>query len=166
MDFETPAAAALWLLVFATPVCLWVAWSDLRTMKIPNKAVFALVCVYLAVGLAVLPLPDYLWRLSHLAILLAAGIVANAAGLMGAGDAKFIAAAGPFVALGDASAVMLLFAGVLLAAFVTHRLARLSPLRRLAPDWASWHSGRRFPMGLALGPALALYLGLAALHGA
>ncbi|MGR3461958.1 MAG: prepilin peptidase [Roseovarius sp.] len=166
MGFDTPAMAALWFLVFTTPICLWVAWSDLRSMKIPNKAVIALVCVYLAVGIAVLPLPDYLWRLSHLAILLLAGIAANAAGLMGAGDAKFIAAAGPFVALGDASAVMLLLAGVLLAAFATHRLARISPLRRLAPGWASWHSGRRFPMGLALGPALALYLALAALHGA
>ncbi len=166
MGFDTQATAALWFLIFATPICLWVAWSDLRSMKIPNKAVIALVCVYLAVGIAVLPLPDYLWRLSHLAALLLVGIGANAAGLMGAGDAKFIAAAGPFVALGDASAVMLLLAGVLLAAFATHRLARMSPLRRLAPDWASWHSGRRFPMGLALGPALALYLALAAFHGA
>jgi prepilin peptidase CpaA len=166
MGFDTPATAALWFLIFATPICLWVAWSDLRSMKIPNKAVIALVCVYLAVGIAVLPLPDYLWRLSHVAALLLVGIGVNAAGLMGAGDAKFIAAAGPFVALGDASAVMLLLAGVLLAAFATHRLARMSPLRRLAPDWASWHSGRRFPMGLALGPALALYLALAALHGA
>jgi len=166
MGFETPATAALWLMVFATPICLWVAWSDLRSMKIPNKAVIALVVVYLAIGLAALPLPDYLWRLSHLAILLAVGIGANAAGLMGAGDAKFIAAAGPFVAPGDASAVMLILAGVLVSAYVTHRLARVSPLRRLAPGWASWHSGRRFPMGLALGPALALYLGLAAVHGA
>ncbi|MFB9151504.1 A24 family peptidase [Roseovarius ramblicola] len=166
MGLETPATAALWLLIFASPVCLWVAWSDLRTMKIPNKAVVALVCVYLVVGLAVLPPPDYLWRLSHLAILLVIGIGANAAGLMGAGDAKFIAAAGPFVALGDASVVMLILAGMLLAAYPTHRLARMSPLRRLAPDWESWHSGRRFPMGFALGPALALYLGLAATYGA
>lgn len=165
MGFETPATAALWFLVFATPVCLWVAWSDMRTMKIPNKAVIALVCVYLAVGIAVLPLPDYLWRLSHLAILLLAGIAANAAGLMGAGDAKFIAAAAPFVAPGDATTVMLMLAAVLLAAFITHRLARRSALRRLAPGWASWTAGHRFPLGLALGPTLALYLGLAALSG-
>ena len=60
MGFDTPATAALWFLIFAAPICLWVAWSDLRSMKIPNKAVIALVCVYLAVGIAVLPLPDYL----------------------------------------------------------------------------------------------------------
>lgn len=166
MGFDTPATAALWFLPFVAPICLWVAWSDLSSMKILNKAVVALVCVYLVVGIAVLPLPDYLWRLSHLAVLLVVGIGANAAGLMGAGDAKFIAAAAPFVALGDASVVMLILAGVLIAAYVTHRLARISPLRRLAPDWASWHSGKRFPMGLALGPALAIYLALAAIHGA
>ena len=166
MAFDTPAKAALWFLPFVGPICLWVAWSDLRWMKIRNTAVVALVCVYLVVGFAVLPLPDYLWRLSHLAVLLVVGIGANAAGLMGAGDAKFIAAAAPFVALGDAASVMLILAGVLVAAYATHRLARMSPLHRLAPDWASWHSGRRFPMGLALGPALALYLALAAIHGA
>ena len=166
MAFDTPATAALWFLPFVTPICLWVAWSDLRCMKILNTAVVALACVYLVVGLAVLPLPDYLWRLSHLAVMLLAGIGANAAGLVGAGDAKFIAAAAPFVAPGDASAVMLVLAGVLVAAFLAHRLARISPLHRLAPDWASWHAGNRFPMGLALGPALALYLALAAIHGA
>lgn len=163
MAFEMSAQAALWFLPFVLPICLWVAWNDMRSMKIPNTAVLSLVAIFLVIGLIALPLPEYGWRLSHLAVLLIAGIVANAAGMMGAGDAKFIAAAGPFVALGDASSVALLFAAVLLAAFATHRLARLSPLRRLAPGWASWDAGRKFPMGLALGPTLALYLALVAL---
>ncbi|MBE0453808.1 A24 family peptidase [Roseovarius autotrophicus] len=166
MNFELSAQAALWFLPFVLPVCLWVAWSDLRAMKIPNKAVLALVGIYLVIGPIVLPLPDYGWRLTHLAVLLAAGIVANAAGMMGAGDAKFIAAAGPFVAFGDATALALIFAVVLLASFATHRIARATPLRNLAPGWTSWEAGRKFPMGLALGPTLALYLALASLHGA
>jgi prepilin peptidase CpaA len=162
-DFELSAQAALWFLPFVLPVCLWVAWSDLRTMKIPNTAVISLVAIYLVIGLVALPLPDYGWRLTHLAVLLAAGIVANATGLMGAGDAKFIAAAGPFVALGDAGKVALLLALMLIAGLLTHRVARASPLRRLAPGWTSWQAKGKFPMGLALGPTLALYLGLAAL---
>jgi prepilin peptidase CpaA len=40
-----------------------------------------------------------------------------------------------------------------------------SPLRRLAPDWQSWHTGKKFPMGLALGGTLAIYLSLGALYG-
>ena len=41
-----------------------------------------------------------------------------------------------------------------------------SPLRRLAPDWQSWNTGKKFPMGFALGGTLAIYLGLGALYGA
>ena len=44
------------------------------------------------------------------------------------------------------------------AAFVAHRIAKHTPLRRLAPEWHSWDSGARFPMGLALGGTLAIYL--------
>lgn len=164
MSFALSAQAALWFLPFVLPVCLWVAWSDMRTMKIPNTAVLCLVVIYLVIGLIALPLLDYGWRLTHLVVLLAAGIVANAIGLMGAGDAKFIAAAGPFVALADAGKVALLLSVMLLVGLVTHRIARASPLRRLAPGWASWQAEGKFPMGLALGPTLALYLGLAAFH--
>lgn len=165
MAFEMSAQAALWFLPFVLPICLWVAWSDMRSMKIPNTAVLSLVAIFLVIGLIALPLPDYGWRFSHLAALLAAGIVANAAGLMGAGDAKFIAAAAPFVALGDAASLALIFAVTLIGAFITHRVAMYTPLQRLAPDWQSWRSGKKFPMGFALGGTLALYLALGVAYG-
>lgn len=163
---EIAASAALWFLPFAVPVCLYVAWSDLATMKIPNKANLALAGIFLVVGLWALPLADYPWRLAQLAGVLVLGILLNAGGLLGAGDAKFLAAAAPFVAPGDALSVAALFAAVLLAAFLVHRLARATPLRRLAPDWESWQRTRDFPMGFALGPTLIAYLALGALHGA
>ncbi|GAW34105.1 type IV leader peptidase family protein [Roseovarius sp. A-2] len=165
MTLDITARAALWFLPFAVPICAWVALSDLRRMKIPNMAVMALLAVFVVVGVLVLPFGDYAWRFAHLAIFLVLGILANAIGLMGAGDAKFIAVAAPFVALGDAATVCLLFASVLIAAFASHRIAMHSPLRRLAPDWTSWQMTKKFPMGLALGPTLALYLGLGAIHG-
>jgi prepilin peptidase CpaA len=90
----------------------------------------------------------------------------NAAGAMGAGDAKFIAAAAPFIAPADLRLLFVLFMATLLAAALTHRTIRLTPLRRLAPDWESWNRGRKFPMGLALGPCLVIYLILGALWGA
>ena len=93
-------------------------------------------------------------------------IILNAAGALGAGDAKFIAAATPFIALGDLRLLMLLFMATLLAAVVAHKGAKYSPLRRLAPHWSSWEQGKKFPMGLALGPTLAIYLILGALYGA
>jgi prepilin peptidase CpaA len=60
----------------------------------------------------------------------------------------------------------LLFTGIMIASIVTHRTVGATSLRRLAPDWESWRQGKRFPMGLALGPTLAAYLCLAALNGA
>ncbi len=161
-----PATAAAWLLPFATPIALWVMWSDMATMRIPNKAVLALIAVFAVVGLIALPLEDWLWRWSHLAVILVIGFVLSSLGLLGAGDAKFAAAMAPFIALPDLGVFLPLFAAILLAAFVAHRAVRAVPaLRGLTPGWVSWQS-RQFPMGLALGAALVAYLGLAALHGA
>lgn len=157
---------ALWFLPFVLPICFWVAWSDLRVMLIPNKAVVALVLVFVVVGLMVLPLPDYAWRLSHLVVVLLIGIVMNAGGLVGAGDAKFAAAAAPFIALGDVKLVFVILAANLLAGFTAHRIAKHTPLRRLAPEWQSWTRGKKFPMGLCLGGSLGIYLGLGAIYGA
>ena len=166
MSLEISAQSALWFLPLVLPVCIWVAWSDLRRMKIPNTAVLTLIGIFVVIGLIALPMSDYAWRFSHLAVMLAFGMVANAIGAIGAGDAKFMAAAAPFVPLGDAGSIALIFSVTLVVAYVTHRLAKASPLRRLAPDWTSWTSGNKFPMGYALGGTMVIYLGLGVLYGA
>ena len=152
------ASQALWLLPPVLPICLYVAWNDMRAMKIPNWSVIALVGVFAVFGLIAFGVQDWAWRWSHLAVMLVIGIVANAAGAMGAGDAKFIAAAAPFVAFSDAVMVMYILAGCTLAGFVVHRIARHSPIRRMVPDWESWTTGKRFLMGLPLGTTLICYL--------
>lgn len=158
--------SALWFLPFVLPICIWVAWNDLRVMKIPNVAVLMLVAIFVVIGLITLPLDVYGWRLAHLVIVLLVGIVMNAAGLVGAGDAKFAAAAAPFVAIGDLQLLCLVLAANLLAGFTTHRLAKHTRLRNLAPHWESWSRGKKFPMGLCLGGTLAIYLCLGAIYGA
>ena len=161
------AHAAWWFLPFVLPLCLYVSYTDLARMKITNKAVMALVAVYVLIGPIALPSWEvYFWGFAYMIAVLLAGMVLNPIGAMRAGDAKFIAAAAPYIAPGDIGLLISVLTGVTLAAFATHRLARATSLRDLAPDWVSWHQGNRFPMGLALGPALALYLCLAALKGA
>jgi prepilin peptidase CpaA len=155
------AQQALWFLPFVLPICLYVAWSDLKFMKIPNRAVYALVAVFVVVGLVALPLPTYPWRLLQLVVVLVAGFLLNMAGLIGAGDAKFAAAAAPYIAYADLRAVLMLFAAVLLAAFATHRAFRAMPAVRARTEWKSW-SAKDFPMGLALGGTLGFYLLLGA----
>ncbi len=155
----------MWFFPFAAPLCLYVAFTDMREMRITNQAVIALVLVFVAVGLIALPFTEYLWRLLQMVIVLLVAMLLNAAGAMGAGDSKFIAAAAPFIPAGDVRVLMPLFAAVLLAAFATHKLAKWSPLRKVAPHWASWEQGKKFPMGLALGFCFALYLGLGLKYG-
>ena len=159
------ATAALWFLPFVLPICLYVAFTDMKQMRITNQAVLVLIAIFVVLGLFLLPFETYLWRLLSLVIVLVIGIVLNAAGVMGAGDAKFAAAAAPFIAMGDLRLLMMLFMATLLAAAATHRGVKYTPLRRLAPDWQSWQETKKFPMGLALGTTLGLYLILGALFG-
>jgi len=162
---EMTTNPALWFLPFAGAISIWVALSDMKTMRIPNKAVYALVIVFAVVGVIALPMDTYLWRWSHLAVVLVIGFAMNMIGMIGAGDAKFAAAMAPFIALVDAGGFLMLFAICLLAAFFTHRAARLVPaLRRATPGWESWER-RDFPMGMALGGALLMYLALTATTG-
>lgn len=159
------AHAALWLLIFASPIALYVAWSDLRAMRIPNLTVLALLIVYAVVGALTLPTSVWAWSWLHFVVVLVVGFALSLTGGFGAGDAKFAAAMAPFVALGDLRLFLVLFSAVVLAAFVAHRLLRAIPaIRRATPDWASWER-REFPFGLALGPALIFYLGLVCLYG-
>jgi prepilin peptidase CpaA len=159
--------AALAFLIPALPIGIWVAWSDMKTMKIPNKAVMALGAGFLIIGLglvltSLLPFTAFLWALGLGLVVLVAGFLGNAAGLFGAGDAKFAAVMAPFFIGADARFVMGLFAACLLGAFASHRLAaRIPTFRAATADWASWAT-KDFPMGLALSGTLIFYL-LAAL---
>lgn len=158
-------ASALWFLPFALPIGVWVAWSDMATMKIPNKAVMALVAAFAVVGLIALPLEAYGWRWAHLGIVLAIGFVMSTLGMLGAGDAKFAAAMAPFIAYADIGMFLLLFAAVTIAGFTAHRVARASSaVRRLTPEWESW-TRKDFPMGLCLAGALVFYLVIGAVYG-
>ncbi len=177
-----PAIAAVSFLPFVLPICFYVAFTDLRDMLIKNHAVAALALVFAIVGFFVLPpwstewttgrvgplavtLPPYIWQLLHIVIVLILGILLNAAGVMGAGDAKFLAAASPFVWPGDYTLMILILMATTLAALVTHRVARNTALRRIAPDWESWTRRKQFPLGFPLGGSLAIYLILGTVYG-
>mgnify|MGYP003631641048 FL=1 len=155
---QMTASAAAWLLIAALPISVFVAWNDMRVMKIPNLAVGALVIGFAIFGAIALPFSVYIWQWTHLVVVLLVGLVLNAAGVLGAGDAKFAAAAAPFILLGDLTLFAWIFTACTFTGFITHRIVMYSPLRRLVPEWESWTAGRRFPMGLPLGMTLVFYL--------
>ena len=157
--------AGLWFAVFATPIGLYIAWTDLTSMRIPNVAVLALIAVFAAVGPFVLPLDVWAWAWLHFVVVLVIGFVLSLTGGFGAGDAKFAAAMAPFVALADLRLFLVLLSAVIFAAFIAHRVLKAIPaIRRATPTWESW-TRREFPFGLALGPGLIFYLLLAAKYG-
>ncbi|MCA1774326.1 MAG: prepilin peptidase [Loktanella sp.] len=158
---DLTAWAAGWFLLAALPIAFIVSYSDLSRMKIPNATVLALVAAYAVLGLIALPFDQYLWHWLHLPVILVIGMVLNAAGAMGAGDAKFMAAAAPMIATSDAVLVALILSAAFLAGYAAHRIARATPIRQAVPHWASWDTAsKRFPMGFPLSMALVAYLGI------
>ncbi|MDG4648237.1 prepilin peptidase [Roseibacterium sp. SDUM158017] len=166
MTLSLSYTEALWFLPLALPICVWVALTDLRSMRIPNVAVLALFAVFLGAGLIVMPLGELGFRLLQLVVVLIAGFIITSLGLAGAGDSKFAAAMAPFVAPGDYLFFIMLFSLVLIASWITHRGAgRVPAVRRATADWASWEAGKLFPMGVALAGALVIYLALGLSRG-
>ena len=157
----TPGAAITFL-PFALFIGGWVAWSDMKLMKIPNKTMIALLAVWLGVGLAAvfltgLPLHSWLWGWAFAAITLVVGFVANALRLVGGGDAKFATAMAPFFVGADWRTVFVIAASCLIGAFIAHRIARsIRPIRvgRGTVD----RPISDFPMGLALAGTLIFHL--------
>ena len=148
---------AAWFLPFVLPIAIWVAWSDMASMKIPNKAVLAQLIVFAIIGLIALPFVDYLWRYAHFAVVLVITFVLSSLGTMGAGDAKYMAAMAPFIDRADFMPFMFLLCATVIASFVLHRMAKGSFGPKMFPDWESW-TRREFPMGFALAPALMFYM--------
>lgn len=166
MTLSLTFAQAIWFLPLALPICVWVALTDLREMRIPNVAVLALFAVFVGAGLMVLPLGEFGFRLLQLVVVLIAGFIITSLGLAGAGDSKFAAAMAPFIAPGDYLFFLMLFSLVLLGSWITHRGAgRVPAVRRATAEWASWESGKLFPMGVALAGALVIYLAMGVSQG-
>jgi prepilin peptidase CpaA len=160
-DVAVTVTQSIAFLIFVAPLCIYVAWNDLRAMKIPTWSTDALAVVFVVVGIFVMPFTEYLWRYVHFGVVLIIAILASAIGAMGAGDSKFLASAAPFVALDDTGFVLMLLASGMLAGLMIHRAAKAIPaVRNLVPDWESWAQGKRFPMGFPMAAVLIVYLAI------
>lgn len=156
------ATAALWTLLFAAPLSFIAAYNDLARMKLPNAIVLALVALYILLGPFIFELQTYLWGFSHGVVMYFVGMFAFRYMGVGAGDGKFAAAMSMFIPLADASLVLTIFCGFLLAAFAAHRAAKAIPaIRNAAPNWVSWEH-KKFPAGLPITGSFVTYLCLAA----
>jgi prepilin peptidase CpaA len=159
------AYAALWFLPAVIPITFYIAWNDMRAMKIPNNSVLLLVLAYALFGPFAFGLELYLWQWLHLPVVLVVCMAFWALRMMGGGDAKMIAAMAPMFLVQDFLLIAKIFAACLLGALAVHSLFRFTALKNFAPDWKSWNAGRYFPKGLPLGMTLVFYLLLAVVSG-
>lgn len=151
--------AALILLALVLPISVWASVSDLKRMKIPNKAVLTMAAIWPLIGWMLVPFDAWLWGFALMAIVLVLGYLAYTTGTFGAGDAKYAAAMAPFFVGADYAWLMLLIASCLIGALITHRIMRGIPaIRRMTPDWESWTQRRYFPLGFALSGIVVFYL--------
>lgn len=156
--------AALWFLPIAGLLSLAAVWTDLSRMKIPNWVTDALLIAFIPLGLIALPWQDFMWQLLNPVVMFAIGLVLHSIRAMGGGDIKFLIAASPYVMVADLKFVIFMLMGTIIAGLIIHRLMRATVGPKLAPDWVSWDRTGRYPLGFSLGPALILYLVLAALQ--
>jgi prepilin peptidase CpaA len=156
------AVSALWFLPAVVPIAMYIAWNDIRSMKITNGSVMVLLGVFAAVGPFAFGFPQYFWQWLHVPVVLAVCIVLWMLRVMGGGDAKMIAVMAPFFVVGDFLLIINLFAACLIGGLAVHSLFRFTALKNIAPEWKSWNAGRYFPKGLPLSMTLVFYLLIAA----
>jgi prepilin peptidase CpaA len=159
------AQTALWFLPAVIPIALFIAWNDMRSMKITNNSVLILLVAFAVIGPFAFGFQQYLWQWLHLPVVLVVCMALWALRVMGGGDAKMIAAMSPMFMAQDFVLIMIIFAASLISALAVHSLFRFTALKDFAPNWKSWHAGRYFPKGLPLSMTLVFYLCIAAFSG-
>jgi len=154
----TTLGATIFLIV-TFPLLFWCAWTDLKSMRIPNNTNIMIFGVFLVLGAFFMPLPEFGLRLVQAFVVLTIFFFLNSAGLIGGGDAKLFAAIAPYVALPDLTGYLVLLSLLTLAAVAGHRVAPLIPvLKDNIAGWESWNGRKKFPFGLPLAMSLSAYL--------
>jgi prepilin peptidase CpaA len=151
---------AMILLVPVLPIAIWAAVSDLKSMKIPNKAVIALAAVWPLLGWFLMPTwAAWFWGFALMAAVFVAGFLMYLTGTFGAGDAKYAAAMAGFFVGGNIGEILMIIFVSMVGSLLLHRLLRSIPMVRAAtPHWVSWTQRRYFPFGLALSAIVVFYL--------
>lgn len=156
----TTLAAAVFLAILV-PACLYAAWSDLRSMTIPNAVPLGLAAAFLVAGPLLLPLGDLPWRFGIAAIGLFAGFLLNQTGQFGAGDAKLFAAVFLYIAPRDLPSYFILYAAITLVSVAILTAIKFAvPTRAAASGFRSLRERRRFPLGLPIALAAIAHAGL------
>ncbi len=166
------SAPALWVAFAAmVPLMIWASWTDLKSLKIRNTAVLAVLGVFIVTGLWGLPTDIFFWRLLHGVIVMFAGFAMFSFGLIGGGDAKMAAALTPFILPTDLPDFFVIYGIITLLLLMLLRML-MQMNRHRETGWLSIDQLKKparervFPMGLIFGVTIVIYLGLHTLRSA
>lgn len=155
----SPAAAAWLAFAVGAPLAALGGIWDMRRLRIPNWLNAALALAFLPIGLLSLPLDLFGYRVAGALLVLFLGLLLFASGRMGGGDVKMLAAGALYVPGPQAPAMLMLLSAALLigVAFIYMMRYALGSGER---SWLGLNRGARFPMGVSIGAALIVHLGL------
>ncbi len=164
MELAITSNEAIWFLIPSIPICLYVIYTDLSKMIIPNIMVLALLGVFIIIGPFVLPFETYLWRFAHFGVVLAVGYIFYLIAGIGAGDVKFAAAMATFIALPDWGFALILYTVFSLLGLLLHQIARrIGFIQRITSGWKSFDLKQgHYPLGISLAVMHLVYLSLGA----
>lgn len=152
-------------LILTLPIVMWCAWTDLKSMRIPNMANFAIFYVFLLLGVFFMPIETF-----GIQLLFALGVfvfffLLNGLGLIGGGDVKLFGAIAPYIVFSELTNYLFILSFLSIGAVIGHKLVPFIPvLGEKTKDWASWKN-RKFPFGLPLAMSLPIFLGYYAYTG-
>lgn len=152
-----PAFDSLSLLGFAV-LLLWAAWSDIRSLTIPNRVSLGIALLY-PIHVLAAPYPvDWTGGLAVGGSLLLVGFIAFSLNLIGGGDAKMVAAtglwAGPTLLFPFLFYTALIGGGLAMLIWLHHRLVRAGSVGMLHLTQAEAGFSKR-PMPYAVAIAIA-----------
>ena len=135
-------------LVLAVHCCAAI-WLDFRYRRLPNLLCISTFCFGIISGLLLHDLPWVGMSALHAVLALAVGAMLFAVKMIGAGDAKFYAAAAAWVPLAQALSLLLFvsLAGLLLLVIWFPNRRRIAAM---APDPAMALEFRKVPYGIAI----------------
>jgi prepilin peptidase CpaA len=135
-------------LVLAAPLLAWMAYSDLRFMRIPNWLVLGIVVVFV-VCLPFLSMVSITSRVIAAVCLLGIGFVTFAAGLFGGGDVKVLSALMLLIPPGTRVEFAMLFSVAMLLGIAVVLTVRLAPAASRS-GWVGVRAKGMFPMGISI----------------
>ena len=138
---------ALIPLVLIAPLLVWMAYGDLRSLRIPNLLCIVMVAVFAATAL-IAPPPDLVARLVVAGAVFAIGFVTFCLGLFGGGDVKALSALFLFVPVATLPLFCMVFSASMMIGIAFVLGLRAIPATG-ALDWASMDRSRKFPMGVS-----------------